>query len=53
VRIYASTDLRHAILEVSAGLPPAITVRLDEKTARSLIGQLQGAVDMIRSVHHR
>jgi pheromone shutdown protein TraB len=52
VRIYASTDLRHAILEVSAGPPPAITVRLDEKTARSLIGQLQSAVDMIRSVHH-
>lgn len=49
-RIYASTDLRHAILEVSSETPPPIVVRLDETVARGLINQLQSAVDMIRSV---
>jgi hypothetical protein len=49
-RIFASTDMRHVILEVSSPKIETILVRLGEVNARGLIGQLQSAVDMMRAV---
>jgi hypothetical protein len=47
VRAYASTDLRHLIVEIGASTSAATLVRLTEANARTLIGQLQSGVDMI------
>jgi hypothetical protein len=51
VRVYASTDMPHLILEITSGKLAPTIVRLVESNARALIGQLQSAVDMIRAVN--
>jgi len=50
VRVYASTDLRHLILEIGSSEPGPQLVRLTEANARTLIGQLQSGVGMIDAV---
>lgn len=50
VRVYASTDMRHLILEIGSRKSAATVVRLGEANARALINQLQSGVDMIRAV---
>jgi hypothetical protein len=49
-RVYASTDMRHLILEISSPRLHPTVVRLGEPHARRLIGQLQSGIDMIRAV---
>jgi hypothetical protein len=49
-RVYASTDMRHLILEISSPRLQPTVVRLGQHDARRLIGELQSGVDMIRAV---